>query len=230
MKAALLFLLLLVATPLPAAVNKLAPDAADEAMSLIKDDPALPRVLLIGDSISVGYTKPVRSRLNGMANVHRIPGNGSATTNGLARLDEWLGTNRWHVIHFNWGLHDLKVMPGGEHMVPLADYEANMEKLVQRLEATGAKLIWATTTPVPEGKLNPTRRPSDVVLYNEAAARVVKRHRCLVDDLHAFASGQLDKIQLPANVHFTKEGSEKLADRVAESIRKVLPEKKPSTP
>jgi lysophospholipase L1-like esterase len=229
-RPSLLLLILLTATSLPAAVSKRAANSDGEAMSLIKDDPTLPRVLLIGDSISVGYTKPVQSRLNGVANVHRIPGNGSSTTNGLARLDAWLGTNRWHVIHFNWGLHDLKLMPEGQHMVPLTEYEANLEKLVQRLAATGAKLIWATTTPVPEGKLTPPRKPSDVLLYNQAAARVVQRHRCLVNDLHAFASGQLDKIQLPANVHFTKEGSEKLAGQVADSIRKVLPEKKPSTP
>ncbi len=230
MRPALFLLIILTATPLPAAVSKRAGNSDGEAMSLIKVDPALPRVLLIGDSISVGYTKAVRSRLVGAANVERIPGNGSATTNGLARLDDWLGTNRWHVIHFNWGLHDLKVMPGGEHMVPLADYEANLEKLVQRLAATGAKLVWATTTPVPEGKLDPPRRPADVPLYNQAAARVVQRHRCLMNDLHTFASGQLERIQLPANVHFTTEGSEMLAGQVVESILKVLPEKKRSTP
>lgn len=43
----------------------------------IKDAPGLPRVLLIGDSISIGYTEPVRMELAGKANVHRIPTNGS---------------------------------------------------------------------------------------------------------------------------------------------------------
>ena len=39
----------------------------------VQDDPALPRVLLIGDSISHMYTASVRRLLKGKANVHRAP-------------------------------------------------------------------------------------------------------------------------------------------------------------
>jgi len=92
-------------------------DPANPAMRPIEDIPALPRVLLIGDSISIGYTVPVRELLKGAANVHRIPENGGPTTRGLERLDAWLGTNHWDVIHFNWGLHDLKVESNGLHQV-----------------------------------------------------------------------------------------------------------------
>src|SRR5262249_4795155 len=81
---------------------------ADPAFAPVKDDPALPRVLLIGDSISIGYTVPARKLLQGKANVHRIPENGGPTSNGSAKLDKWLGDGKWDVIHFNWGLHDLK--------------------------------------------------------------------------------------------------------------------------
>src|SRR5882757_11342750 len=80
----------------------------DAAMAEITDDPKLPRVLLIGDSISIGYTLDTRELLAGKANVHRIPTNGGPTTSGLANLDAWLGEGKWDVIHFNWGLHDLK--------------------------------------------------------------------------------------------------------------------------
>ena len=67
----------------------------------IQDDPALPRVLLIGDSISIGYTLPTRALLAGKANVHRILTNGGPTPNGLEHLTEWLGSGKWDVIHFN---------------------------------------------------------------------------------------------------------------------------------
>ena len=149
--------------------------AANPAMHPIQDVPGLPRVLLIGDSISIGYTLPVRERLAGKANVHRIPENGGPTTNGLARLDAWLGTQRWDVIHFNWGLHDLKLMGDGQHQVSLPDYERNLDQLVQRLKQTGARLVWASTTPVPEGKLKTPRRPEDVPSYNAAARKVMER-------------------------------------------------------
>ena len=89
----------------------------------VEDTPGLPRVLLIGDSISIGYTLPVRELLKGKANVHRIPGNGGPTTNGLKNLDEWLA-GKWDVIHFNFGLHDLKIGDDGSRQVPLEQYGA----------------------------------------------------------------------------------------------------------
>ena len=57
----------------------------------VQDVPGLPRVLLIGDSISIGYTEPVRAELTNKANVHRIPENGASTLNGVKNLDNWLG-------------------------------------------------------------------------------------------------------------------------------------------
>ncbi|MGH9721085.1 MAG: SGNH/GDSL hydrolase family protein, partial [Bryobacteraceae bacterium] len=85
-----------------------APQAPNPAFRQIEDAPGLPRVLLIGDSISIGYTETVRTELKGKANVHRIPTNGATTVNGLKNIDDWLGSKPWHVIHFNFGLHDLR--------------------------------------------------------------------------------------------------------------------------
>src|ERR1700736_5093714 len=99
----------------------------------IQDAPGLPRVLLIGDSISIGYTEPVRTILTGKANVQRIPENGAATLTGVKNLDQWLGTAKWDVIHFNFGLHDLKQMDDGKHQVSLPDYETNLRTIVKRL-------------------------------------------------------------------------------------------------
>lgn len=210
-------LFLLAATQVPDAFR------GDPAFEEVKDDPALPRVLLIGDSISIGYTAPVRKLLAGKANVHRIKANGGPTTNGLEHLAEWLGSGRWDVIHFNWGLHDLKIMEEGKHQVPLDAYEKNLAELVARLKTTNAQLIWCTTTPVPSGKLNPVRRTEDVPRYNEAAARVMKAHGIVVDDLYAFALPRLGEIQRPENVHYTPEGSARLAETVAAAILKALP-------
>jgi acyl-CoA thioesterase-1 len=206
----------------PSGQEDLSDRLSNPAMIPIVDNPGLPRVLLIGDSISIGYTTPVRKLLAGQANVHRVPANGGSTTNGLAHLDEWLGTSRWDVIHFNWGLHDLIVLDGGEHTVPIASYEQNLEKLVIRLKQTGAELIWASTTPVPEGKLDPPRRAGDEVTYNEAARRVMRAHGVAINDLHTFSAARLAQIQMPANVHFTLAGSTALAEPVAEIIQTAL--------
>lgn len=203
----------------------LLPQAAPPNQSLapVTDDPALPRVLLIGDSISIGYTLPVRESLKGKANVHRIPENAAHTRHGVEKIDGWLGDTQWDVIHFNFGLHDLKIMESGAHQVSIGQYEANLRTLVTKLKKTGARLIWTTTTPVPPGKLSPPRQPGDVAMFNAAARRVMDEAAGIaIDDLYAFALPRLQEIQLPVNVHFTEEGSRVLARAVVEAIEAEL--------
>lgn len=190
----------------------------------VTDDPALPRVLLIGDSISIGYTQPVRALLAGVANVHRVPENGGPTTRGRQQIEAWLGAGRWDVIHFNFGLHDIKLDPADRPLTTPAEYERNLLALVERLQATGARLVFATTTPVParlEG--GPRRRSADVVERNFIAARVMAARGVAVNDLYAVAVPRLAELQRPANVHFTPEGSRVLAAPVAAAIRQHLP-------
>jgi len=200
----------------------LAAQAPNPALQDVPDEPGLPRVLLIGDSISIGYTIPVRELLRGKANLHRIPANGGPTTNGLEHLSEWLGEGRWDVIHFNWGLHDLKIGEDGSRQVPLDEYAKNLRELVTRLQRSRARLIFATTTPVPEGKLNPPRVNADVLRYNLAATKIMQEGGIPVEDLYASVAPRLQTLQLPENVHFTPAGYQALAERVAESILREL--------
>ena len=194
-----------------------------EAFADVADEPARPRILLVGDSISIGYTPPVRELLRGVANVHRIPDNGGPTTRGLAMLDEWLGDGRWDVIHFNFGLHDVARVNDGKTRTTPADYDKNLRAIVARLKKTGARLVCATTTPVPDaGDLHPPRRNSDVVVCNEIAHKVMAELGVPVDDLYTFALPRLPEIQLPANVHYTPAGYRALAEPVAASIRDQL--------
>jgi len=189
----------------------------------VADDPALPRVLLIGDSISIGYTTPVRELLRGVANIHRVHENGGPTPRGLQQLDSWLGDGKWDVIHFNFGLHDIKLDEAGNPLTSTADYESNLRAIVARLRATGAKLVFATTTPVPAKIASgPRRRSADVLERNEIARRVMNELGVPVNDLYSVAFDRLTEIQRPENVHFTDEGSRVLAVPVANAIREQL--------
>jgi acyl-CoA thioesterase-1 len=196
--------------------------APNPAMAPIQDVAGLPRVLLIGDSISIGYTLPVRQELAGKANVHRIPTNGGPTKNGTANLAKWLGTGKWDVIHFNFGLHDLRHMEDGKRQVEPADYEQNLRSLVADLKKTGAKVIFATTTPVPEGKLTPQRTFGDVAVYNDIALKVMKENDVAIDDLNAAITPTLAQHQNKADVHFNAEGSATLGKAVVKSINAAL--------
>ena len=239
MKSILLFALIASATiaaDAPTPAPKKAPKRAPHpSLAKVEDVAGLPRVLLIGDSISMGYTLDVREMLKGKANVHRIPTNGGPTTNGLKNIKAWLGDSKWDVIHFNWGLHDLKYIaedpskradpkaPGAHLQVPLADYEKNLAELVKIMQATGAKLIWCNTTPVPAG--SDGRVEGDEAKYNEAAARVMTAAGIPTDDLCAHASAKLKDVQLPANVHYSPAGYHYFAEKVAAVIAENLPKK-----
>lgn len=188
----------------------------------VEDVPGLPRVLLIGDSISMGYTLPTRKLLEGIANVHRIPQNGGPTKNGVANMEKWLGSGHWDVIHFNWGIHDLKVMPDGKRQVEPADYEANLRKLVARMQKTGARLIWATITPIPKGPLIPPREFGQVAEYNQIAEKVMKENGVTINDLNAWITPKLAEMQKPQDVHYHDSGSEYLAQKVAQEIKAAL--------
>lgn len=199
------------------------------ALAPITDVAGLPRVLLIGDSISIGYTTPTRKLLEGKANVHRIPTNGGPTTRGIEQLDAWLGDSNWDVIHFNWGLHDLKHIDSkggltdvdkGPVQVPLDAYRKNLQALVKRLQQTGAELVWCSTTPVPQGAKG--RVTGDEVRYNAAAAEVMQEAGIEINDLYASALPKLATIGKPADVHYTTEGSAELASQVADAITAAL--------
>ena len=132
----------------------------------------------------------------------------------------------WDVIHFNWGIHDLKFMPDGKRQVEPADYEKNLRALVEKLKATGAKLIWATTTPIPDGELTPPRSFGKVPEYNEIARRVMSENGVAVDDLNAAITPHLAEMQNPKDVHYKPEGYALLAKQVAASIETALGAKK----
>ncbi|MFR9651290.1 MAG: hypothetical protein SNG35_04625, partial [Rikenellaceae bacterium] len=98
-------------------------------------DEKLPNVLLIGTSISVGYTLPVRQNLEGVANVYRIPDNAGSTETGLANIEYWLSDMEWDVMHINWGLHDLKyVKSDSSQDVPPAQYQKNLRELLTYIQ------------------------------------------------------------------------------------------------
>lgn len=95
-------------------------------------------VLILGDSISMGYTPHVRSLLAGHAEVVRPEENCGPTSHGLERIEAWLGDDDWDVIHFNFGLHDMKYVDDqgervstdtGKVQVPLPQYEQNLPSL-----------------------------------------------------------------------------------------------------
>lgn len=183
------------------------------AWDFVENDPALPRILLIGDSVSRAYTQTVRKELAGKANVHRAPANCGPTATGLKKIDTWLGDGKWDLIHFNFGIHD--------RATPIDHYTERLSQLVDRMKKTGATLIWASSTPIPDV---PEKRFSAVSMIerNRAANRVMEMHGIATNDLFSAIHPRLGELQNPDDVHFTGAGNEFLGKKVAEFLASQL--------
>lgn len=178
-------------------------------------DPDKPTVYIIGDSISLGYTPTVRKELKdkGAANVRRAPENCGKAAYGLTKLDKWLGQDKYKIIYFNFGIHDSRT--------DTKSYAESLQKVVERLKQNGEKLIFATSTPLPE---DPSKKLSntDIVEKNEAAIAVMKKNGVQVDDLYAFVEPQKDRLLEPNDCHFRMVGYQELGKHVAGTIQSAL--------
>jgi acyl-CoA thioesterase-1 len=226
-----------------AKATKSAPPVAKEFIAPL-DDPKLPRVLIIGDSVSVAYTLDVRKNLAGVANVHRIAANGGSTRTALGDygMVRWLKPGeKWDVIHFNEGLHDLSYRfpddrdkndkgeyasptNGGRPNVSLEQYEKNLRLIIARLKQTGAKLIFGSTTPVPASDAAKYVKDSELP-YNVVAKKVMAEEGVTWNDLWAAVKPKQDQLQGKRDVHFMASGSAVLAKQVAEAITRELPQR-----
>lgn len=194
----------------------------------------LPRVLILGDSISLGYTEPVRKILQGRAVVLRPNVNCQHTGYGLAEIKNWLGDGRWDVIHFNWGIWDTHMLNAKGELVrddtqpnlhirhTPEQYRENLTKLVAVMEKTGAKLIWASTTPIMSRK---GERFEDIVKLNAVAQEVIKDKPIATDDLYEAVLPNAKDWLSGDQVHFNVKGNEQLAKRVSDSILQALEKK-----
>ena len=195
----------------------------------------LPDVLIIGDSISIGYTENVRKIMNGTCNIHRPAANCGDTVSGLANIDKWLDDRNWAIIHFNWGLHDLcyrhpdaqvygnRDKVKGKISVKPSVYKENLEKLVQIMDSRAKQLVWATTTYIPEGEAG--RYQGDEVSYNSLAFGVMEKYGIPIDDLYELTQGfPPEMFTCPGDVHYTERGYELIAETVSDCIRKLLAE------
>jgi lysophospholipase L1-like esterase len=197
---------------------------------------AVPKIFLIGDSISIGYTPEVTRLLAGRADVTHSPGNAQYTAWGLRYLREWLGPSKWDAIHFNWGIWDLHHLgPGADPLEPSVNalqragvrrttpeqYAVNLEAIVRILEPTGATLIWATITPLKD-RDDLCVVADDVPVYNAVARRIMSAHGIRINDLYSHVLPERDRLLDPDGCHFTEDGYRYLGRQVARAIMEVV--------
>ncbi len=183
-------------------------------------------VLLIGDSIRMGYEQIVRDAISDVAAVWGPEENGGDSANVLAHLDEWVISKKPDVVHLNCGLHDLRRWRDREgHQVSLDDYRRNVAAIIEGVRSgTEAKLIWATITPLNEAGQRKGgefyRTAEDYKAYNAASLEVVNEKAVPVDDLCSVVEAAgAEGLLTPDGVHYVPEGYALLGKTVAECVR-----------
>lgn len=191
-------------------------------------DDTLPRVLLIGDSITSSYMEGVRQKLAGKANIDAwITPTTQADKSLPGILEAITKEHTYSIIHFNLGLHGWQ-----KGRIPEGQFEPLTRQMVKNLknDAPQAKLIWATITPVTEkvekgqpvkGELNKEIQPT-IEQHNAMALKVMKEEGVAIDDL---ASLMLQHLPMAAGdmFHWKKEGVNLMVAAVSESIAQALP-------
>ena len=188
-----------------------------------------PLVVLIGDSIRMGYQATVAGELKGIAEVWGPEQNGGNSAKVLNHLDEWASRREASVIHLNCGLHDLRKDFGAErHAIEPEEYEQNVRQILERLkEEFKGQVVWATTTPVNEqwhhANKGFDRFEADVDEYNRIASGIARELEIPIDDLFSvIAKAGRDRLLRDDGVHFTEEGSALLGKAVADFVRPYL--------
>jgi isoamyl acetate esterase len=192
------------------------------------------KVFLIGDSIMLGYKPFVAEKLQGTADVS-FPGvNGRTSENVLANLEEWIPAEIPDIVHINCGLHDILRRTGeaGEALsfagtqVSIEKYEENLRYIFKRLGDKKVPLvIWATSTPVID-ELQKNEKVllamHDVFEYNRISVRIALEAGLPINDLfnYVLLSGR-EKMISRDGKHFTPEGYDMLAVKVAGAIREA---------
>lgn len=185
-------------------------------------DPSLPRVLLIGDSITNSYLEPVRKALAGKANIDAwITPTTQADKSLPKTIAAILAWQKYVVVHFNLGLHGWQ-----KGRIPEGQYEPLTRQLVQNLRtgAPQATLIWATITPVtvkgqPEA-LNPDIQPT-IEEHNRMALEVMKSEGVQIDDLAGLMAKNLP-LAAGDMFHWKPAGVALLTESVTKSIAAAL--------
>ncbi len=204
----------------------------------VENNEQLPNVLIYGDSISIHYTETVRDKLASKANIYRLHRNGGDSASFIRNMEKMHSTMQnpslddtwtfnWDVIHFNVGLHDLKYLHNrkldkvnGKQVNSIEQYENNLRNIVSYLKeiAPTAKLIFATTTPIPAGALG--RVVGDAAKYNLVALKVMKDFpEVIINDLYYFTKPNHSLWWTKVgNVHYNKTGSKAQGNEVAGMI------------
>lgn len=181
------------------------------------------KLLLIGDSVRMNYQPAVVRRLNGIVQICAPQDNARFARYTLWYIREWLGTyGTPDIVHFNNGMWDVyRHEKNGEIFTgDIKDYMTSIEKIYNLIAATGAKIIFATTTPVRDD--NPNAKNSDIDRYNAAALSILAHKPVIINDLNLLLRHNTQKYICDDLMHLSQDGIELCGEKISETVKSLL--------
>ena len=186
------------------------------------------KTVLIGDSIRMGYLPFVTRRLEGVCSVWGPDQNGRHSLWALDHFPDWVAAQEPNVVHVNFGIHDVSVMPDGQSQIILEQYRLCLRRFIAKTkELEGVSMIWASSTPLycrqEDVPMAEWTKRTDIEEYNAAALEIATDEGLAVNDLHqAILDHDFTKCLREDGCHMTEFGNEVLSEAVAAAVRAAL--------
>ena len=186
-------------------------------------------LLLIGDSIRMGYDKAVQKTLEGKANVYFPAENCRFASYVLRYLHEYkalMNNEKVDVIHWNAGLWDCLRLFEEEPHTPIEVYAYYIDRICLRIKKIfpDAKVIFATSTAVLSEKMSKDfkRYNEEIEAYNQAAVEVVKKHGFAINDLYAISTSLTEDAHSDPVHYYTASGTKAFTNHVLSCVVPAL--------
>ena len=193
------------------------------------------RVLLLGDSIRMGYDDYVKEILDGKCEViYAAEDNGRFAAYTLWQMNQMFRKfGPFDIVHWNNGYWDMNIeSPMETALFPIDEYKHLLRRIAREIKKNGAKVIFALTTPVlgsgsaadntGTGALHISYDDTWVQKYNQAAMEVMAEENIPINDLYSLCKQDENCYKCADRLHLTPEGYYKCAEQISEMILKEL--------
>ena len=188
------------------------------------------KIILIGDSIRMGYDKYVKEAFSDVAELYYPTDNCRFATYILRFVHEWKKKGEWpedaDLVHWNAGLWDVPEILGDEPVTPVDQYAVQIARIDKRLRLLfpKAKIVFATSTAVQEEKFGPVfkRRNATIEAFNAAALKALEGTDTVIDDLYSVTATAPEECHSDMTHYSTPAGIERVGGRVLSVICREL--------
>ena len=188
------------------------------------------KIILIGDSIRMGYDKYVKEALRDAAEVYYPAENCRFATYIMRFVHEWKKKGEWpedaDIVHWNAGLWDLPEIMDDGTVTPIEHYAVQIARIDRRLRMLfpKAKIVFATCTAVEEEKYGATfkRRNCTIEAFNAAALDALKDTDTVINDLYPLTRSCSPECHSDMTHYSTPAGIERVGGKVIECISREL--------